>query len=129
MSQTHTHGGERGAHTHPHTNAHGENAVEPALPPSRQGTVVLDIGDGVGALVVHTSKRMCGVEIEIAHRGETTQLVHTEVRERVLTHGSVFAGVFVALDEGEYTLLDADGTGPRDVAVCSGRVTEVSLPG
>jgi hypothetical protein len=113
MSQTHTHKERRA----------------PALPPSRQGTVVLDIGDGVGALVVHTSKAMCGVEIEIAHRGEAAQLVHTEVRERVLPEGSVFAGVFVALDEGEYTLLDADGTGPRDVTVHSGRVTELALTG
>ena len=90
---------------------------------------MLDIGDGIGALVVHTSKAMCGAEIEIARRGETTQLVHTEVRERVLPEGSVFAGVFVALDEGEYTLLDADGGGPRDVTIRSGQVTETSLFG
>jgi hypothetical protein len=126
---SHTHDGERG-HTHTHDGEHTHDEMrEPALPPSRQGTVVLDIGDGIGALVVHTSKAMCGVEIEIAQRGETTQLVHTEVRERVLAEGSVFAGVFVALDEGEYTLLDADGTGPRDISIQSGRVTEVSLPG
>jgi hypothetical protein len=125
MSHVSTHSGERG-HAHSHTHTHTR---EPALTPSRQGTVVLDIGDGIGALVVHTSKALCGVEIEIARRGETTQLVHTEVRERVLPEGSVFAGVFVALDEGDYTLLDADGTGPRDVSVHSGRVTEISLPG
>ena len=79
------------------------------LPPSRQGTVVLDIGDGVGALVVHTPGELCGVEIEIARRGEQDAFVHTEVRERVLPEGSVYAGVFVALDEGDYTLLDVDG--------------------
>jgi hypothetical protein len=129
-THTHTHGGERGhLHTDPLTHTHGESAVEPALPPSRQGTVVLDIGDGIGALVVHTPKAMCGAEIEIAPRGGTTQLVHTEVRERVLPEGSVFAGVFVALDEGEYTLLDADGSGPQDLTIHSGRVTEISLFG
>ena len=69
---------------------------------------MLDIGDGVGALVVHTPSALCGVEIEIARRGETTAFVHTEVRERVLPEGSVYAGVFVALDEGDYTLLDVD---------------------
>jgi hypothetical protein len=110
------------SHTHTHT-------PEPVLPPSRQGTVILDIGDGIGALVVHTPKELCGVEVEVARRGETSALVHTEVRERVLPEGSVFAGVFVALDEGDYTLLDIDGTGARDVSVESGRVTEVSLPG
>ena len=70
---------------------------------------MLDIGDGVGALVVHTPSELCGVEIEIARRGETNAFVHTEVRERVLPEGSVYAGVFVALDEGDYTLLDVDG--------------------
>ncbi len=121
MTATHTHDGEHG-HTHVH-----DEGREPVLPPSRQGTVVLDIGDGVGALVVHAPQSMCGVEIEIANRGEGVQLVHTEVRERVLPEGSVYAGVFVSLDEGEYTLLDVDGTGPVDVIVRSGQVTEVVL--
>ena len=44
MSGDHSHAASAG---HPH-------GREPALPPSGQGTVVLDIGDGVGALVVHT---------------------------------------------------------------------------
>ena len=51
--------------------------------------------------------------------------MHTEVRERVLPEGSVYAGVFVALDEGDYTLLAVDGHRPRDVTIRSGRVTEV----
>ncbi len=67
------------------------------------------------------------MEIEIARRGESTAFVHTEVRERVLPEGSVYAGVFVALDEGEYTLLDIAEHPPRDVTIASGRVTEVLL--
>ena len=54
------------------------------LPPSGVGTVVLDIGDGIGALVVHTPAAMCVIEIEIARRGETNAFTHTEVRERWL---------------------------------------------
>jgi len=107
MSHTHEPGGDTSTRTCTRT-----RDARAALPPSRQGTVVLDIGDGIGALVVHTPKAMCGVEIKIARRGEATQLVHTEVRERVLPRVRV-RGVFVALDEGDYTLLDADGTGPR----------------
>ena len=53
--------------------------------------------------------------------------MHTEVRERVLPEGSVYAGVFVALDEGDYTLLDVDGHLARDVSIASGHVTEVVL--
>ena len=67
---------------------------------------MLDIGGSVGALVVHTSERFAGREIEIARRGETQQFVHTEVRERHLSDGLVHAAVFAALPEGVYTLLD-----------------------
>jgi hypothetical protein len=98
---------------------------ECALPPSGHGTVVLDIGEGVGALVVHTSDALAGAEIELARRDETTAFVHTAVRERRLPDGSVFAGVFPALAVGDYTLL---GTGERhacSVTIVEGGVTEV----
>ena len=104
--------------THPHDS-------EAALGPSGQASVMTDIGDGVGALVVHAPAALCGVEIEIARRGETNAFVHTEVRERCLPGGSVFAGVFPAIPVGDYTLL---GTGDRDVCnvtISEGGVTEV----
>jgi hypothetical protein len=109
------------SHEHGHT-----HAAEPKLPPSRQGTVVLDIGDGIGALVVHPTRARNGAEIEIARRGETNAFVHTEVRERVLPEGTLYAGVFPALAEGDYTLLDVSDATP-DVTIESGRVTEVTL--
>jgi len=123
------------SHDHDHDHDHDHGSRRAALPlraerrlaPSRQGTVVLDIGDGVGALVVHAPGELCGVEIEIAHRGQTTPLVHTEVRERVLPEGSVYAGVFLALDEGDYTLLGAGTHTARDVTIESGKVAELEL--
>jgi hypothetical protein len=123
MSGEHSHG-MRGDHSHA-TRVGDPHALEPALPPSGHGTVVLDIGDGVGALVVHTPAALAGMEIELARRGETGAFVHTEVRERCLPEGSVFAGVFPAVPVGEYTLL---GTGARDmcnVTISEGGVTEV----
>ncbi len=115
MSGDHSHATGVG---HPHGREH-------ALPPSGQGTVVLDIGDGVGALVVHAPAALAGVEIELARRGETRAFVHTEVRERRLPDGSVYAGVFAAVPVGDYTLL---GTGAGDmcnVTIREGGVTEV----
>ena len=100
---------------------------EPALPPSGEGTVVLDIGDDVGALVVHASDALSGVEIEIARLGESRAFVHTEVRERRLPEGSVYAGVFPAVAAGEYTLLGIGGGAARNVTISAGRVTEVAL--
>ena len=107
-------------HTHTHSN-------EPSLPPSGQGTVVLDIGGDVGALVVHTSDALDGVEIEIARPGERQAFVHTEVRERRLPEGSVWAGVFPAVAVGHYTLLGLNGSADRDITISSGQVTEVTL--
>jgi hypothetical protein len=116
MSGDHSHAASAG---HPH-------GREPALPPSGQGTVVLDIGDGVGALVVHTPAALAGVEIELARRGETRAFVHTEVRERRLPDGSVFAGVFPAVPVGDYTLLGVGGRDICDVTIIEGGVTEVN---
>jgi hypothetical protein len=100
---------------------------EHPLPPSGQGTVVLDIGGDVGALVVHTTGELSGVEIELARRGEHQAFVHTEVRERRLPEGSVYAGVFPAIAVGEYTLLGLHGAADHDVTISAGRVTEVTL--
>ena len=122
MSHDHAHG-----HSHDHVHARVSVVAEPRPAPSRQGTVVLDIGDGIGALVVHTTSALAGVEIEIARAGEHTQFVHTEVRERVLPDRSVYAGVFPDVPEGDYTLLEVDGHGRHDVTIRSGRVTEVDL--
>ena len=107
--------------------SHAPHTHEHPLPPSGQGTVLLDIGDGAGALVVHTGRGLDGIEIELSHRGERRAFVHTEVRERRLPGGSVYAGVFPAVGAGEYTLLGTDGRAARDVTISSGRVTEVRL--
>jgi hypothetical protein len=96
------------------------------LAPSGHATVMLDIGDGVGALVVHTPKDCNGLEIEIRRPGETRQLTHTEVRERVLPDCSVYAGVFPAIVAGTYTLVGVDGRPDREVNIGDGAVTEVT---
>jgi hypothetical protein len=105
---------------------HGHHHEHP-LPPSGHGTVVLDIGGDVGALVVHATGGLDGAEIELARRGESQAFVHTEVRERRLPEGTVYAGVFPAVAVGEYTLLGLHGGPDHDVTISSGSVTEVTL--
>jgi hypothetical protein len=100
---------------------------EHPLPPSGHGTVVLDIGGDVGALVVHTTGELDGAEIELARRGESRAFVHTEVRERRLPHETVYAGVFPAVPAGEYALLGLAGRADQTVTIVSGQVTEVTL--
>jgi hypothetical protein len=96
-----------------------------SLPPSRQGTVVLDIGDDIGALVVHVPARFAGRELSLARRGETAEFVHTEVRERQMPEGSVYAAVYIAVPHGEYTVLDAPAGVPSDVEITAGRVSQL----
>ena len=110
-----------------HAHTHTARRHEQSLPPSGQGTVVLDIGGDVGALVVHATGELSGVEIELARRGERQAFVHTEVRERRLPDGTLYAGVFPAVMIGEYTLLGLHGRPDHEVTISSGRVTEVTL--
>ena len=110
--------------THSHTHAGGDHHHH-ALPPSGEGTVVLDIGGAVGALVVHTPERFAGREIEIARRGETQQFVHTEVRERHLPDGLVYAGGVRRAARGRLHAARRATRSRGDVEIRSGRVTEV----
>jgi hypothetical protein len=104
------------------SSSHGHGPVAPSGP----GTVVLEIGGASGALVVHASPALAGRELEIARRGEAEPFVHTEVRERRLPDGTVYAAVFASLPQGAYTLLEAPAAAQCDVAISSGRVTEVT---
>ena len=64
-SRRHEHACTTTSHGHDHAHTHASRG----WPPSGDGTVMLDIGDGIGALVVHTPAALLGVEIEIARRG------------------------------------------------------------
>jgi hypothetical protein len=92
--------------------------------PSYEGTVVLDIGGEVGALVVHTPDEMLGVEIDLVRNGEEQPFVHTAVRERRLPEGTVCAAVFMEVPQGEYILVGTGAHTSQPVTVTGGHVTE-----
>jgi hypothetical protein len=106
----------RGDHHHDHH----------PLPASTDGSVVMEVGGDVGALVVYAPDALAGLEIELALRGDDHQFVHTEVRERRLSDGTVYAGVFPAVPSGEYTLLPVAALPALDVNVEGGRVSELT---
>jgi hypothetical protein len=105
-------------HDHPHQHDLG---------PSHDGSVVLDIGGDVGALVLHVPASLAGTEIDIFRSGDDRPLVHTAVRERRLAGGTVYAAVFQALPAGRYRLPDDVPVTVSEIAVEGGRVTEVSV--
>jgi hypothetical protein len=78
--------------------------VEVLPDPSPVAAVVLDIGDGFGAVVIDTPPSLEGREIEIRKVGTEWRGVHTAVRARLIPTGTQFAAVFGSLAEGGYDL-------------------------
>jgi hypothetical protein len=95
------------------------------LAPSGQGTVVLNIGAGVGALVVHTPGRLHGHEIEVSPVGEADRRTHAAVRARYVRSGVLFSMVIDSLPHGRYTVWRDPVTALIEVDVAGGSVTEV----
>jgi hypothetical protein len=78
---------------------------EPAASgPSSAGSVVLELGPGVGVLVLRTPPELDGTEIEISLSGDPGHRNHSLVRPRHVTGGAQFAAVYPGLPPGEYTI-------------------------
>jgi hypothetical protein len=107
-------------------------------PHAGQGSVLLDIGGDVGALVVAMPPAMVGVEIEIApvggggqHRHEHghRHRPHVAVVDRPVTDGSLPSLVFPDLVEGSYELFDkGQETVLLTAAISGGQVTFLEWP-
>ncbi len=102
---------------------------EPALGPSHPGSVLLDLGPGVGALILRTRPDANGREIEISpvsqHAGHRT---HSQVRPRAVPGGTQYAAVYPGVPAGDYTVwLDA-GTPAGQVTVTEAAVTTAWWP-
>jgi len=88
---------------------------------------MLDIGSGVGALVLTTGAQLHGAEIEISPRDRDDTRSHKQVHERPAGGRPLYAAVFDQLPAGEYTLW-LDGLPlRREVAVTGGVVTDISI--
>jgi hypothetical protein len=95
---------------------------------------MLDIGGDTGALVVYTSERLLGQEIETRTHGGIWAGVHTAVRARHVGDTVLYAGVFGSLAAGLYDLRVRHAPGPspsmamkQTVAVTPGAVAETRL--
>jgi hypothetical protein len=86
--------------------------------------VVLDIGEGAGALIIYTSPELEGQEIELS-RGPDEPRTHTEVLERRINNQPVFAAVYASLPGGHYQIWDYDHMPVTEVEIVEGRVAEI----
>jgi hypothetical protein len=122
-----------GGHGHGHSHDNGPFHENPH---AGQGSVLLDIGGEIGALVVTMPSSMLGEEIEVltgreapAHNGHSHR-PHVAVVARPASDGTVPSLVFPELVEGSYALVPK---GTDDVHllvdVRGGEVTTASWPG
>jgi hypothetical protein len=95
--------------------------------PSGPGSVVLELGEGVGALILQAPPDLHGHEIEIspAAGGPRT---HSLVRERRTVTTTVYAAVYPALAEGDYVVWRADGIPAGRVSIRGGQATRFRWP-
>jgi hypothetical protein len=103
--------------------------TESAAGPSGPGTVVLELGPGVGALVLHTPAELDGREIEISpEEAVTSRRTHSMVRPRHMTNGTRYAAVYPDLAAGPYTIWADEQNPAGRVVIAGGRVTNWSWP-
>ncbi len=109
-------------HEHPHT--HGWEAGE--RPPDG-GPVVLDIGDGIGALLVHLPDDRYGSELHVRVPGTEGPTIHTGVWRRRLGERETVVAVFPELSAGTWAIVDGDGNDGLLVEIGDGRATELTI--
>ena len=98
--------------------------TEPVPGPSGPGRVVLDLGAGIGALVLHTPADLDGREIEISRRDvPAARRTHSQVRERRAGPTIQYAAVYPGLPAGEYVIWREATTALGVVTINGGQVT------
>lgn len=109
------------------TTAGGAGAAEAPLPTGPTGSVVLDIGGSVGAIVVEAEAADRGREIEARADGHDAPSLHAAVLARRTPTGTVHAAVIPGLVAGQYTLWWDDGTRCGEAVVAAGRVATTQV--
>jgi hypothetical protein len=105
---------------HGHNHSHG---------PTGPGSVVLDLGDTVGALVLETPATLHGHEIEISPVGGAGGgRTHSMVRERTTPAGTRYAAVYPGLAAGRYLIWRHMSTPIGEVTIDGGMVTRFRWP-
>jgi len=102
--------------------------TESVAGPSGPGTVVLELGADVGALVLFTPADLDGHEIEISREDQVARRTHSQVRPRHMASGTKYAAVYPDLAAGPYTIWADDHRPAGHVVIVGGQVTNWSWP-
>jgi hypothetical protein len=103
--------------------------TEPIAGPSGPGTVVMELGAGVGALVLFTPAGLDGAEIEISRDDQPgSRRTHSRVRPRHMPGRTSYAAVYPDLPAGGYTIWRDEQRPAATVTVAGGQVTTCRWP-
>jgi hypothetical protein len=117
-------------HGHDHSPDHSHGVSEDNYAARRHPEqVVLDIGQDIGALIVHTDADMLGVEVEISATGQDDRRSHKDVLEREINGRPAYTAVFDKLREGTYTLWVDGVARAGDVAITGSAIAEIDWSG
>ena len=87
--------------------------------------VVLEIGENLGALILHTDADMHGVEVEISPDHDDHDRDHKQVLERSTNGRPAFTAVFDGLPAGRYALWTNGRARARGVAIEGGSIAQL----
>jgi hypothetical protein len=103
--------------------------TEPAAGPSGPGTVVMELGAGIGALVLYTPADLDGTEIEISRDDDPgAGRTHSQVRRRHVATMTKYAAVYQSLPAGRYTIWRDEHTPAAAATITGGQVTSCRWP-
>jgi hypothetical protein len=103
--------------------------TEPVAGPSGPGTVVMELGADVGALILFTPADMDGREIEISRDDEPgARRTHSQVRRRHVATVTKYAAVYPGLRAGHYTIWSDERRPAATTVVAGGQVTSCRWP-
>lgn len=107
---------------HGHGQSHEKHAEAPTEPAAY---VMVDIGDGYGALLLYAGADRAGLEPEIYPVGVPEARQHVWVLERVTNAPDpLFAAVFPSLPAGRYAICSPTGEPTQEVNVLDGEIIE-----
>jgi len=103
--------------------------TEPAAGPSGHGTVVMELGGDIGALVLYTPAGLDGREIEISRDDDPgARRTHSQVRRRHLAGATTYAAVYPGLRAGTYTIWADQQNAAATAVITGGQIAACHWP-
>ena len=102
---------------------------EPRYGPAGAGVVLLELGAGIGALLLHVPAELDGTEIDISRSGVPgAPRTHAQVRERRADGAVSYAALYPGLEAGTYSVWRDERTVATTVAETGGQIASCRWP-